>query len=193
MLIIGGTGFGKTNYSLFNLISQQPDIDKIFLHAKDLYESKYQFLINKQESTELNHLNYSKAFIKCSDDMDDIYKNIEKKKPNKKRKILIVFDDMIPDMLSNKNVNPTVAELFIWGRKLNISLVFITQSYFAVPKKKIKINSMQYFIMTSPNKRELQQIAFNDSSNIDSKDFMNLYKKCTAKPYSFLVIMLLLL
>ena len=80
MLIIGGTGFGKTNYSLFNLISQQPDIDKIFLHVKDLYESKYQFLINKQESTELNHLNYSEAFIKCSDDMDDIYKNIEKKK-----------------------------------------------------------------------------------------------------------------
>ena len=138
MLIIGGTGFGKTNYSLFNLISQQPDIDKKILHVKDLYESKYQFLINKQESRGLKHLNYSKVFIKCSNDMDDIYKNIEKKKPNKKRKILIVFDDMIPDMLSNKNFNPTVAEFFIRGRKRNISLVFITQSYFAVPKKKLK-------------------------------------------------------
>ena len=138
MLIIGGTGFGKTNYSLFNLISPQPDIDKIFLHVKDLYESKYQFLINKQESRGLKHLNYSKAFIKCSNDMDDIYQNIEKKKPNKKRKTLIVFDDMIPDMLSNKNFNPTVAEFFIRGRKRNISLVFITQSYFAVPKKKKK-------------------------------------------------------
>ena len=136
MLIIGGTGFGKTNYSLFNLISQQPDIDKIFLHAKDLYESKYQFLINKQESTELNHLNYSEAFIKCSDDMDDIYKNIEKKKPNKKRKILIVFDDTIPDMLSNKNVNPTIAELFIRGRKLNISLFLLHNLILLCQKKK---------------------------------------------------------
>ena len=119
--------------------------------------------------------------------MDDIYKNIEEYNPNKKRKILIVFDDMIADMLSNKKLNPIVTELFIRGRKLNISLVFITQSYFAVPKN-IRLNSMHYFIMKIPNKQELQQIAFNHSSDIDFKDFMNLYKKCTAKPYSFLVI-----
>ena len=119
--------------------------------------------------------------------MEDIYKNIEEYNPNKKPKILIVFDDIISDMLSNKKLNPIVTELFIRGRKLNISLVFITQSYFAVPKN-IRLNSTHYFVMKIPNKRELQQIAFNHSSDIDFQDFMNLYKKCTAKPYSCLVI-----
>ena len=86
-----------------------------------------------------------------------------------------------------KSINAIITKLFIKGRKLNISLVFITQSYFAVPKN-IRLNSTHYFIMKIPNKQELQQIAFNHSSDIDFKDFMNLYKKCTAKPYSFLVI-----
>ena len=119
--------------------------------------------------------------------MDDIYKNIEEYNPNKKRKILIVFDDMIADMLSNKKLNPIVTELFIRGRKLNISLVFITQSYFAVPKN-IRLNLTHYLAMKIPNKRELQRTAINHSSDIDFQDFMNFYKKCTAKPYSFLVI-----
>ena len=119
--------------------------------------------------------------------MNDIYKNTEEYNPNKKRKILIVFDDMIADMLNNKKFNPIVIELFIKGRKLNISLIFITQSYFAVPKT-IKLNSTHYFVIKIPSKRELQQTAFNHSSDIDFQDFMNLYKKCTAKPYSFLVI-----
>ena len=118
--------------------------------------------------------------------MDDIYKNIEECKPNKKREILIVFDDMIADMHSNRKLNPIVTELFIRGRKLNISLVFITQSYFAVPKN-ITRNSTHYFIMKILSKRELRKIVYNYSSDIDFKDFMNLYKKCTAKPYSFLV------
>ena len=78
--------------------------------------------------------------------MDDIYKNIEEYNPNKKRKILIVFDDMIADMFSNKKLNPIVTELFIRGRKLNISLVCITQSYFAVPKN-IRLNSTHYFVV----------------------------------------------
>ena len=132
-LIIGGSSLGKTN-SLFNLMSQQPDIDKIYLYAKDPYEGKYQFSINKQKSTGLKHFNDSKAFIENSNDMDDIYKNIEECNPNKKRKILIVFDDLTADILINKKVNPIVTELFNRGRKLNISLAFITQSYFAVPK-----------------------------------------------------------
>ena len=119
--------------------------------------------------------------------MDDIYKNIEEYNPNKKQKILIVFDDKIADMLSNKNLNTIVTEFFIGGRKLNISLVFITQSLFAVPKN-IRLNSTHYFAMKIPNKRELQQIAFNHSSVIGFQDFMNLYKKCTAESYSFLVI-----
>ena len=114
-------------------------------------------------------------------------KNIKEYNPNKKRKIVIVFDDMIADMLSNKKINPIVTELFIRGRKLNISLVFITQSYFAVPTN-ISLNSAYYFIMKIPNKRQLQQIAFNHSSDIYFKDFINFYKKCTGKPYSFFVI-----
>ena len=99
--------------------------------------------------------------------MNDIYKNIEEYNPNKKRKILIVFDDMIADMLSNKKLNPIVTELFIRSKKLNISLVFITKSYFVLPKN-IRLNPTHYFIMNIPSKRELQQIAFNHSSDIDS-------------------------
>ena len=90
-------------------------------------------------------------------------------------------------MLSNRKLNPIVTELFIRGRKLKISYAFITQSYFAVPKN-ITLNSMHYFIMKIPNKHELQQNASINSSDINFKDFMNLYKKCTPKPYSFLVI-----
>ena len=110
--------------------------------------------------------------------MYDIYKNIEDYNPNKKRKMLIVFDDMIADMLSNKKLNPVVTELFIRGRKRNITLVFITLSYFAVPKI-IRINSTHYFVMKIQNKRELQQTAINRSSDIDLQDFMKLYKTCT--------------
>ena len=95
--------------------------------------------------------------------MNNIYKNIEEYNPNKKRKILITFDDMITDMLSHTNLNPVVTELYIRVRKLNISIVFITQSYFSVPKN-IRLNSTQYFIMKIPNNQELQQIAFNNSS-----------------------------
>ena len=92
-------------------------------------------LVNKRESTGLKHLNDSKTFIEYSNDMDNIYENIEEYNPNKKRKILTVFDDMIADILSNKTLNSLATELFIRRIKLNISLVFITQSYFAVPKK----------------------------------------------------------
>ena len=108
--------------------------------------------------------------------------------------MLIVFDDIIADMLivtnsppNNSNTNPIVIELLIKGRKLHISLVFITQPYFAVPKN-IRLNSTNYFVVKIPNKRELEQIAFNHSSDIDFQYLMHLYKKCTAEPYSFLVI-----
>ena len=103
LLIIGGSGSGKTN-SLFNLINQQPDIDKIYLYTKDPYEVKHQFLIKKHEDVGTKRFNDSKAFIEYSSDMDDIYQNIEEYNPNKKRKILIVFDDLIADILSNKNL-----------------------------------------------------------------------------------------
>ena len=148
MLIIGGSRSGKTS-ALLNLINHQPDIDKFYLYVKDSYEGKYQLLINKRERVGLKHLNDSKAFIEYSNDIDHIYKNIEDYNPNKKQKLLIVFDDMIADMLSNKKLNPIVTELFIRGRKLNISLVFITQSDFPVPKN-IRLNSKHYFVMKIP-------------------------------------------
>ena len=186
ILIFGGSGSRKTN-SLFKLINKQLNIEKVSLYATDTYEEKYQFLINKQESTGLKHLNDSKVSIEYSNYIDDIYKNIEEHNPNKKHKILTVFNDIIVDMLSNKKLNPIVTEFFIRGRKLNISLVFITQSYFAV-QKNVRLNSVHYFIMKIPNKRELQEIVFNHSSDIGFKNFMNLYIKCTPKSYSSLVI-----
>ena len=110
--------------------------------------------------------------------MDNNYKNIEK------QKTMIVFNNMVADMLSNKKVNPVVTELFIRGRKLNISLVFITQSYFAVLKD-VRLNFIHYFIMKTPNKQELQEIAFNHASDIDVQDSLNLYKQCAAQPHLF--------
>ena len=186
ILIIGGSGTGKTN-ALLNLINNQQDIDKIYLYAKDPYENKYQYLINKRERVGINHLNDPKAFIEYSNDMYDVYKNIHNYNPNKENKILIVFDDMIADMINNKKLNSIVTELFIRGRKLDISLIFITQLYFKVPKD-VKLNTSHFFIMKIPDKRELQQVAINHSSDINTKDFIEIYIKCTDKTYSFLVI-----
>ena len=118
--------------------------------------------------------------------MQAVYNNINDYNPDKKNKILIVYDDMIAHMINNKKLNSIVTELFIRGRKLNISLVFITQSYFKIPKD-VRLNTSHFFIAKIPNKRELQQIAINHSSDINTKDFINIYKKCTDKPYSFLV------
>ena len=160
------SGSGKSN-SLFNLISQQPDIDNIYLYAKDPYEAKDQLLINKREITGLKHLNYLKAIIEWSNNMDDIYKkNWIVQYANKIRKILIVFDDINADTISNKKLNPIVTELFIRGRKLNISLVFIKQSYFGVLQN-IRRNSTHFFIMNIRNKQELQQIEISHWSDID--------------------------
>ena len=124
--------------------------------------------------------------MEYSNDMQDVYQNIEDYNPIKKCKVLIVFDDMIADMINNKKLNPVVSELFIRGRKFNISIVFITQSYFKVPKD-VRLNSTHFFILKIPSKRELQQIELNHSSDIDFKDFLKIYKKCTAKPNSFLI------
>ena len=116
----------------------------------------------------------------------NVYRNINHYNPDKQNKLLIVFDDMIADMIQNKKLNSIVTELFIRGRKLNISLVFITQSYFKVPKD-VRLNTSHFFIAKIPNKKELQQIAINHSSDVSTKDFINIYRKCTAEPYSFLV------
>ena len=168
------------------MINNLPDIDKIYLYVKDSYEAKYQHLIHKREKVGIDHFNDPNAFIEYSNDMLDVYNPIENYNPNKKRKVLIVSGDMKADMINNEKLNPVVTELFIRGRKLNISIAFITQSYFKVPKD-VTLNSTQFFIMKIPNKRELQQIALNHSSDIDFKYFMKIFKKCTAEPYPFLV------
>ena len=155
------------------------------MYAKDRYEAKYHFLSNNRESIGLKHFNDPKAFTEYSNDMHDVYKNINDYNPDKENKILIVFDDVIADMINNKKLNPLATKLFIRGRKLNISIIFITQSYFKVSKV-VRLNSTSFFIMKIPNKRELQQTALNHSSYIDFKDFIKIYKKCTAEPYSFL-------
>ena len=147
IFIIGGSGSGKTN-ALLNLINNQPDIDKIYLYAKDPYEAKYQYLINKREGVGINHFNDPKAFIEYSNDMHDVYKNIDEYNPDKENKILIVFDDMIADMIHNKKLDSIVTKLFIRGRKLNISLVFITQSSFKAPKN-VRLNTAHFLSQKS--------------------------------------------
>ena len=111
--------------TLLNIIKEQDDTDKIYLYAKDLSEPKYEFLIKIRKNAGTKHLNDSNAFIKCSNTMNDVYQNIGDYNPNRKRKILVVFDDMIPDIMSNKRFQAIVEEFFIKYRKLNISLVFI--------------------------------------------------------------------
>ena len=124
ILIIGGSGSGKTNL-LLNLIENQPDIDKIYLYAKDPYEAKYQYLINIREKVGLKPFNDPKAFVEYSNDMSDVYKNIDDCNTDKEKKILVVFDDMIADMIHNKKLNSIVTELFIRERKLKFLLFLL--------------------------------------------------------------------
>ena len=141
---------------MLNLVNHEADIGEIYLYAKDPYKAKYEFLFMKRESTCLKYLNDSKVFIEYSNDMDDICRNIEKYNQNKIQKVLIAFD-MIGHMFSNKKLNPIATELFFKGTKRNISLAFITQSYFAVLKN-INLNLAHYFVMKIPNKREIHEI-----------------------------------
>ena len=108
---------------------------------------------------------------------------------NKKRnrKFLIIFDGMISHVISNKKAQQVLKELFIRCRKLNISLCFLTQSYVSVPKD-VRFNCTHYIIFKLNSKRELQNIAINHSADIDYKDFVNIYRKCTKEPYNFLTI-----
>ena len=133
ILIIEGYKSGKTN-SLINLINEQNDIDKISLYAKDLSEPWYKYLIKTRKNAGIKHFNDLNALIECWNILDDIYENIDDYSPSRKRKILIVFDDMVADVKSNKKIQLKIEELFIRFKRLNISPVFVTQSYFTVPK-----------------------------------------------------------
>ena len=167
---------------MLNLVIQQDDFKKIYLYAKDLTEPNYEFLIKRCEDAGIKHLNDQKAIIECSNTMDDVYENIDEYNPTRKRKVLIVFDDVIADIVRNKKFQAIIKELFIRCRKLNISLMFISQSYFSVPKD-VRLNSTHYLIMKVNNQRELQNIEINHSADIDYKDFVKIYRECTKEPY----------
>ena len=168
IIIIGGSESGKTN-ALINLINEQNDIDKMYLYVRDLSQPKYEYLIKKREDAGIKHLNNPNAFIEYLNTMDDVYENINDYNPIRKKK-LIVFDVMVADIMSNKKLQAIIEELLIRCIKLNISLVFITQSYFSVPKD-VRLNTMHYFIMKINSNRELQNIAINHSADIDYQDF----------------------
>ena len=137
---------------MLNLINKQEDIDKVYLYAKHLSEPKYEHLIKNSENAGIQHLNDLKGFIEYSNTKNDVYENIDPYNPNRRKKILIVFDDMIADIMPNKKFQSIIKELFIRCRKINISLVFITQIYFSVPKD-VRLNSAHYLIMKINNKR----------------------------------------
>ena len=178
MLIVGPSGSGKTN-ALLNVIQQQDNdslVDKIYLCAKDLSEPKYEFLIKKRGNAGIKHLDDSGEFIEYSNTMDDVYNNTDD--PKRKGKIFILCNYMIVDIMTNKKFQAIIKELFIRCRKLNISLVFITQSYFRAPKE-VSLNSTRYLIMRTHHKRELQNIAIDHSADINYKDFLKIYRNCT--------------
>ena len=179
MLIMGPSDSGKTN-TLLHLINNLHPIDKIYLYAKDLSESKYEFLINKREQAGIKHFN-------DPTDMDDVFTNIDDNNKQRKQKVLIVFDDMIADIMSSKKFKAIIKELFIRCRKLDISIVFITQSYFRKPKD-ARLNSTHYVIMKIQSRKELQNIARENSGDIDFKDFLKTYKDYTNEPYSCMII-----
>ena len=129
-------------------------------------------MIEKRENAGMKNCNDPTAFIEYLNTIDDVFSNIEDYNPKRKRKILIVFDDMISDIRS---------------RKLNISLVFITQILFSVPKE-ARLNSTHYLIMKINNRKDLQQIGIDHSADIDYKDFLKTYGNCTNEPYSFFTI-----
>ena len=183
MLVIGPSGSGKTN-ALLNLIQKQNNnnpTDKIYLYAKNLIEPKYQISIEKHENAGIKNYNDPSAFIEYSNIMHDVLSNIDDYNPKRKRRTLIVFDDMIADIMTNKKVQAIIKELFMRCRKLNISFIFITQSYFSLPKE-ARLNSIHYLIMKINNRKDLQQIAIDHSADIDYKDFLKIYRNCTNEP-----------
>ena len=179
MLIIGSSGSGKTN-TLLHLINNFHPIDKMYLYAKDTEEKKHQYLINKD-------LNDPHAFIEYSNDMNDVLEDINNYNKNKDKKALIIFGDMIADIMRSKKFKAIVKELFIRCRKLNISIIFITQSYFRTPKD-ARLNSTHYILMKIGNKKELKSIAEENSGHLDFKEFLKIYNYCTREPYSFMMV-----
>ena len=165
-LIISPSGSGKTN--LLRDINEREDIDKIYLFARDLNEHKYELLINTRKKGGINHYNDENEFIESFDSMDDVFFNIDDFNIDRKRKVVIVFDDMIPDIVTNKNYQQVIKELFMRSRKINIYLIIL--SFFSIPKN---------------NTYELNNIASSFCCDIERRDFLKLYRKHTDEQYSF--------
>ena len=145
------------------------------MYARDLSEPKYDHLIKKREDVGIKHVNNSNSFTECSSTMDGV-ENTHDYNPSRRRKNLIVFDDMISDIMTNKRFQAIIEELFIRFRKLNISLGFIRQSYVSVPKE-VRLNLTHYLIMKINNQKELQNIAINHSTDIDYQEFIKIYRE----------------
>ena len=172
MLIIGPSRSGKTN-TLLHLINKLHPIDKIYLYAKDLHEPKHEYLINKREQAGIKNLNDPHGYIEYSDDMNDVPDDINNHNKNRDKKVLIVFDDMISDIECNNNFKRIIKELFYRACKINVSIVFITQSYFRALKD-ARLNSAHYILMKIGNKKELKKIAEEKSGHLDYKDFLEM-------------------
>ena len=132
------------------------------MYARDLNEPKYEYLIKKRENVGIKHLNNPNAFIECSNTVDDVYENINDYNSNRKRKILIVFDDMIADIMTNRRSQAIIEDVIL--------------------------NSTHFLIMKINSRKELQNIAINHYADIDYKDFMKIYRECTKEPFNFLTI-----
>ena len=147
--------------------------------------SKIRILINKTEQAGIKNVDDSKAFIEYSDDMDDVLDDINNYNKNGDKKVLIAFDDMIADIEYNKKFKKIIKELFYRGRKINVSIVFITQPYFRALKD-ATLNSTHYILMKINNKKELKRKV--KSGHLDYKDFLKMCNYCTKEPYSFMTI-----
>ena len=172
MLIIGPSGSGKTN-TLLHLIDKFHSIDKIYLYAKDMDEEKYQYLINKREQVGIKNLKDPHEFIEYSSDMNDVLEDINNYNKKWDKKVLIIFDNMIADIMRSEKFKAIVKECRKCRcRKLNISIVFITQSYFRTPKD-ARLNSTHYILMKIGNKKQLKSIAEENSGHLDFIVLMN--------------------
>ena len=149
-----------------------------------MIEPKYEYLNKKRENAGITHVNNPNAFIKCSNTMSDVYKNINDYDPIRRRNKLIVSDDMIADIMGNKKFQALIKKFFITCRKLNVSLVFISETYFSVPKDG-RLNITHYFIMKINRRIELNNIAADHSADIEYIDFKKTFRQCTKQPCNF--------
>ena len=170
MLIIGPSVSGKTN-TLLHLIDKFHPIDKMYLYVKDTDKDQYQYLINKREQAGLKNLNDPNTFIEYLSDMNDVLEDINNYNKKRDKKVLIIFDDMIAGIMRTEKFKAIVKEFFIRCTKLNISIVFITQSYFRTPKD-ARLNSTHYILMKMGNKKELKSIAKENSGHLGFKDLL---------------------